>query len=151
MRFKKKVSNFKIAAAIGYAEDEDDQPASKGTNERISGSVSVMHIPTGLNFTFAAGDDENDSSLEQSFYYAKVGLFRKWNSLGKTAISVDYGFGDEFAENNGEFTHWGIQINQYIDAAAMEVYASYSHNEYENDTAQFEDIDIFMIGSRIKF
>ncbi|MEM7620880.1 MAG: porin [Pseudomonadota bacterium] len=151
LRYKNKLGDFKVAGAIAYSEKEDD----KGTDEdeeRINGSVSVFHIPTGLNFTFGAGDQDDGDDLEKTFYYGKVGIKRKWNSLGATAVSVDYGFGDEFDVAGGEFEHFGVQIVQKVDAAAMELYFAYSNDSYEDDfNTDLEDLNLFLIGSRIKF
>lgn len=151
LRYKNKFDDFKIAAAISYAENAE-VTAPADDDEIVNGSVSIFHIPTGLNFTFAAGDREDEQSLEQTFFYGKVGLKRRYNSLGTTAIAFAYGYGDEFDAAGGEFDHFGIQVVQKVDAAAMELFFAYSHNEYEDDSAtDYDDLDFFLIGSRIKF
>ncbi len=148
LRFKKQVSNFQIAAAVAYSENEDEG----NDTERVNGSISLAHIPSGINLTFAAGDQETAEEDSGTFYYAKLGIKRRWSSLGTTAISADYGYGEDFVTGNTEVTHWGVQVVQNIDAAAMQVYAGWSHNEMDRDGYNnVEDLDFFLVGSRIKF
>lgn len=140
--------NYAIAAAVGYADSTDGAAAF----DQWTGSFGIKHMPSGLNLHFAAGDrDTTGNAFDEQFYYVKGGLTRKWNSHGDTSISVDYYYGDEINSANSTFKHWGVQFVQNIDAAAMELYSSYSHNEYDDANATYQDIDIFMTGARIKF
>ncbi|MGH1352697.1 MAG: porin [Methyloligellaceae bacterium] len=146
--FAKTYQRFKVAAAIGAASSSDE-----GADfEQVSGSLSVLHIPSGLNITVAAGDrDTNASTLNESYVYVKGGLIRKINSLGDTAMSVSYYDGDEIVAATGDTTHIGFELVQNIDAAAMQLYAAYSHNEYKTSTVSFYDLDVITAGARIKF
>ncbi len=146
--FAKTYQRFKVAAAIGAAQSTDE-----GADfEQVSGSISVLHIPSGLNITFAAGDrDTRGSALDRSYYYVKGGVIRKLNHLGDTALSVSYYDGDEILALTGDTTHVGVELVQNIDAAAMELYAAYSHNEYKTSTVNYRDLDLIMAGARIKF
>ncbi len=146
--FAKTYSRYKVAAAIGAATSSDED----ADFEQVSGSLSVLHIPSGLNLTVAAGErDTATNTLNQSYIYVKGGLIRKINSLGDTAMSVSYYDGDEILAATGDTTHIGFEIVQNIDAAAMELYAAYSHNEYKTSTVVYQDLDIFTAGARIKF
>lgn len=165
LRYKNKLGDFNLAAAISYSNQQEDEVGGAfeigdtEESEIINGSISALHIPTGLNFTFAAGDRDRDlvgggeAASEQTFYYGKVGIKRKISSLGSTALSFDYGFYDEFAGVGTESEHFGIQLVQKVDAAAMELYFAYSHDTFEDDLSDVdsEDLDFFMLGSRIKF
>jgi len=161
LTYENELGDFEVAAAIAYTEntddDEDNNPVSEDT---IAGSVSVLHAPTGLNLTFAAGQREfNNEPLrdEATFYYVKAGLFQRYNSLGKTAIYGEYGqFNDMFFVNgadgvdeqaiitalgggangviNGsEANVWGVGLVQYVDAAAMQLYVAYRHYDVDFD------------------
>lgn len=151
---------------------------------QISGSASILHQPTGLFATFAAaqGEDDNRNDLaaalsagaigtnsgvsvddEANFWYANVGIYRRFNQHGKTSIGFDYmetecGFGScgdlgattaatgtgvvggaVFAVPAGSFIGqtqaetWGVFLVQHIDNAATEFYLSYHHTEADID------------------
>lgn len=156
LRYKNKIGEFNIAGAIAYSEQDDFNAGTDLEEEQVNGSISIFHIPTGLNFTFAAGSQDDEASAsaawEQTFYYGKVGLKRKIFSAGSTAFSVDYGFYDEFGSSAHEAEHLGIQLVQKVDAAAMELYFAWSHDSLEIDgAADPEELNFFLLGSRIKF
>lgn len=186
LRYKGKFDQFKIGAAIGYAEWDGQDALTQnnaGTariisdeNSSIGASASIMHLPTGIfvnaayrnvDVDFAAGqgvDAESDS------YYIQAGIKQKWNSLGKTTIWGDYmnsedGLltGEDHAQTFGgnvatgsDYERFGFGIAQDIDAAAMQIYAVYQHNQADIDTAAgsvagIEDFDVFVMGGIIKF
>ncbi len=149
LRFARKMGEFKVLAAVGASNSTDEG----ADYEQVTGAVSLFHIPTGLNVTFAGGDrDTSGSTLDQSYYMIKAGLYRKFNALGATALAFEYFNHDEHAAAGGEYEQWGVQLVQNIDAAAMQLYLSFSNHEYST-TAQpnYQDIDIFMAGGIIKF
>ncbi len=148
---------MKVAGGIGYRvqDDEDFAPHSSDT---LVGSVSALHVPTGLNITFAAGQREYDSTREDaSYWYVKGGLLRRFNRLGMTAVYGEYGdYEGQFgggAPLNSESSVWGVGVVQYIDAAAMEVFASYRQYDFDNAVAvgESDDLSAVMLGARIKF
>ncbi len=148
LRFARKIGEFKVLFGIGGSESTDEG----ADYEQITGSLGLFHIPSGLNVSFAAGDrDTQNSTLDQTFYYVKAGLYRKYNALGATAISFDYYNQEEQIAAGGEFEQWGVQVVQNIDAAAMQLYMSFSNNEYKTTAVTYQDIDIFMVGGRISF
>ena len=96
LRFAKEWNSIKIAAAIGYSSIDpqtplvlggDDLDASLGQpSEFLSGSISVMHVPTGLFINFAAGQKElkDEDDAEGSFWFTQGGIERNWFGYGKT-------------------------------------------------------------------
>jgi hypothetical protein len=57
LRFKKEWNSIRIAAGVAYASQTDDEPGSDDKEfEQISGSISVMHVPTGIYGAFSAGN-----------------------------------------------------------------------------------------------
>jgi hypothetical protein len=61
---------------------------------------------------------------------------------------------------SSEATHWGIGINQYVDAAAMELFATYKNFSLDangftgNNLAlnnNVHDLQLFIVGTRINF
>jgi len=155
LRYAGEFGGIRVAAAVAVTRDEDSTGAADDETEGVNGSISVMHVPTGLNVTFAAGNRDFASTTEDGdFHYVKVGIKQKWFAVGATAISVDYYHGDDINTafvGNDDSEFWGVQFVQNIDAAAMEIYAGYYHAEYDETGSTFEDMDMFAIGSRIKF
>lgn len=174
VNFEKELGEFEVAAAIAYTENRDnDDDGNPLDHDTIAGSFSVLHAPTGLNLTVAAGEREfNDGSApDASFIYVKAGIFQKWNSLGKTAFYGEYGQFDDFfstdapgglcgggcaAITGSEADVWGVGVVQYIDAAAMQLYLAYRHHELDIEAdagtvVSFEDFDTVLAGARIEF
>lgn len=171
--YEKELGAFQVAAGIGYTENRDNDDDGPLDQDTLAGSISVLHTPTGINLTFAAGEREfNDQPgrADADFYYFKAGIFQRFNSLGKTAFYGEYGqYNDMFYDDGAvaaglgaavidgsEATVWGAGVVQYIDAAAMQVFLAYRHHELEIDTnlaadPDFEDFDTVLVGGRIEF
>jgi predicted porin len=173
LRFKKEWNSFRIAAGVGYWVDAQGAPADE--KEGIGGSISVMHIPTGLfgTFSIAEQDHVNTIAEEDASYWAlQLGIERKWLPYGATTI---YG---EYASYEGDFdgaasvfcaggscgtfvgveaSKWGISVVQNFDQAALDIYA---HAEFWDSDgvvpvgtqpAGDGELSLVLIGSRIKF
>jgi predicted porin len=168
LRFAGEFGGFRLAAGVGYAKDDEE--------ERVSGSASISHLETGL---FASGmfgrlDDGTadifDVDLDQigvaafdaEQWGARVGLERKWNSLGATTIFAEYSQ-MRFKDGGGDLDYWGAALVQSIDAAAMDVYIAYRRIEPDlvvgeecvrrvcEDVKWDQGIDEFKVGAKIKF
>lgn len=180
LAYEKELGEFEVAAGIAYRENRDgDNGGAKESLDTLNGSISVLHNPTGLNFTFAAGqrDFNNEPGRDEAtFYYFKGGILRQYNSLGKTAIYGEFGqFDDIFATDDasgitGNAMHsvtgseaqvFGFGIVQHIDAAEMQLYVGYRHYEVDLDVVDgvgnavaapgLEDFYTIMAGARIDF
>lgn len=179
LTYEKELGAFEVAAAIAYTENRDNDDDGPLDHDTLAGSVSVLHTATGLNLTFAAGEREFNDNPDRSdadFYYVKAGIFKRFNSLGKTAIYGEFGqYNDMFYDDGdvavalsgagsvifgSEAKVWGFGLVQYIDAAAMQVYIAYRHHELDVDAvdgsdnavdAAFEDFDTVLVGGRIEF
>lgn len=188
LRFKKDFGSMRVAAAVAYQWDNQNvvttnvlvvPPTILGTTdnnfETFGGSISVMHMPTGLFGVFQAGTREykngstnvvgltaaDQTRADASFWYVQGGIEKKFNSLGATTIYGEYGKYDDFNAWNGanlnvitssEATRWGLGINQKIDAAAMDIYAHATFWSFDDNTAtNYQDMSTVLIGSRIQF
>lgn len=126
LRYSGEISGFKIGAGIAYGENSDastvnpgfqctgnNSPTSDTDCEQLGGSVSVMHVESGLYVNFGAGymkDNviSNDGGIpagiraaglvddRYTFYAGEVGIEKKFNDLGKTTI-----FGQYYKYNGG--------------------------------------------------
>lgn len=161
LRFKREFNSIRIAAAVAY---QWDTQADNNDFETVGGSISVMHVPTGLYAAFAAGsrDYELAATEDISFWYVQAGIERKLLPYGATTFYGEYGSYDDFAVSAGvipnatssEATRWGVGLNQKIDSVAMDVYANAAFWDFDhNSTTELnqKDLTTVLIGSRIKF
>jgi hypothetical protein len=159
----------------------------------LKGALSVLHVPTGLFFTGSAGTRELEgthgavgttySGPDLSYWAIAGGLSRNFFGVGKTVLFGEYSQSEggleqatflgtqtgsytlnvAGARTTSEVTGWGIGVNQYIDAAAMEIYAAYKVFSLEatgftgaNATLNVgqsgvSDISVFLVGTKINF
>jgi predicted porin len=159
LRFAKEFNSVRIAAGIGYLKDDRED---SGVDDQLSGSISAIHVPSGIFATFAAGSRSfDDGSEEATNLYFKGGISRQWNSLGATTLFADYasfsGFGenDEVGLVSSEADVWGFGVVQSIDSAAMNLYAvtQFFDAELENRDGEIDTEGHFaiVVGSHIKF
>lgn len=123
LRYAGEFAGLKVAAGIGYGEistgTAQTQTACAAVEfdtsdcSQFGGSVSVVHVSTGLFVNFAAGIKEDDlidqttlfatSALtpddEQSFWALQAGIERKWTPFGKTTVYGEYYSFDGGANN----------------------------------------------------
>lgn len=146
LRYAKKLGNFRVRAGVALAEN--------GDVDRLSGSVSAFHDPTGLNVTFASGrDDLNIAGREDpSFYYLKLGYQKKdlipW---GTTSFAVDYYDGSDQAVNGSSSESYSIFAVQKIDNLNVNIYGGYRTFDAQTPAEDFRDIDVIFVGARYTF
>ncbi len=156
LRFKKEWNSIRIAAGVGYYSEQEGSTSAGVAREEVKGSLSVMHVPTGLYATFAGGEVEYDArdTNEATFYYIQLGIDKKFFSYGATTVyglygqyddynngkSFDFGAteiedGEEVAANQvllgSEVNRYGFGVTQKFDSAALELYGVF--NYYEAD------------------
>jgi predicted porin len=171
----------------------DITSTARGAHEDVNiliGSFSIMHIPTGIYGAFAAGKaDAQDKGTtgtnfnsttvvtaavtdpntgeNADYWYAQLGIERKFLPYGSTTLYGEYGKYNDVAVltdqsvtglgrvTSSEASRWGLGIVQKFDSAALELYAQYQNFSFDVTTQQgdvdLEDISTIMIGSRIKF
>ncbi|MGA9411031.1 MAG: porin [Roseobacter sp.] len=147
VKYANDYGQYKVDGRLGYQwinATEDGET----DEEVLSGSVAVLHTPTGLNFAFASGAaDKADSS----YYFVKVGYIQDWLSLGTTALSFDITEGSDFDTKGSDSESIAISAVQRVDAYNLEIYASYRTYEYDAKGTDYEDIDLVVVGARWKF
>ena len=145
-------------------------------NRELSGNQSVAG---GVNSRYAGPDIR--------YWHIAAGISQNFFGIGKTVLFGEYGehkgglAQDAFLNARTQFnnctvatvaanpncdstvTNWGIGLVQYVDAAAMELYATYKN--YSLDTNGFtgqsltlnrvnggvHDMQIFMVGTKLSF
>jgi hypothetical protein len=149
LRYSRELGNFKLAGAVAYS---DPHNTSDKIEDTMNGSLSVLHS-SGLNATLAAGRQDYKVSGQDDgkFCYGKLGYRREFFSIGETALSVDYGRNDNIDMDDDEAKAFGIQGVQYVEDWATEYYLGYRWHDLDRDDADFDDINAFMSGFRVKF
>jgi hypothetical protein len=140
LKYEGEGGGFKLAASIAYTEITDgDGEFAENDESTIVGSFSVLHDPSGLNLTVAAGERQFDDAIidadgdsrtakDARFIYAKAGWLAKLTGLGPTAFYGEYGrFEDfvtvgEFGGAEGLVSQLGGDDNTRITGSDFEVF-----------------------------
>ncbi len=180
LRYAGEFNGIKIATALGYYEDRDESSNNISRNgaaqnfDDIRAASSIMHEPTGLfvNTAYIHREFDNVALGDVDYYYIAAGISRKFFPIGKTAMWGEFAEIDGSLDGNAaagvfagaagvitgsEQSHWGLGVQQYIDAAAMQLYMGYRNIDAEATSSagtlrsNFNDIDIVYTGARIMF
>ncbi len=225
LRYAGEFNGVRVAFGIGYLENSEfnsSDPVAGGivagagltggnntvvcasvcdvTASDLKGSASILHVPTGLFLTGAAGtreiDGRQDNGLAGSayagpdlqFWHISGGVAKNFFGIGNTVLFAEYseseggleqfafltanqGYNNNRADaaqrSSSEVSAWGIGVNQYIDAAAMQVFATYKNTSLDatgfgtaagsnagnlnSGLGGTSDISTFIMGMRIDF
>jgi hypothetical protein len=101
LRFQKDLGTVRVAAGAGYLWVGDESTVSLYPNDTVvaSGSISVMHVPTGLFGNFAGGRVDlsrdalasDDNPDEGGMWMAQAGWERRITPYGATTLYGEYG------------------------------------------------------------
>lgn len=141
-----KYSYAEVVAALAYSKPQD----LASHDSRVNGSVSAL-FNSGFNVTLAAGQDDTNTSADPEFYYAKLGYQANLNAMGITAFSVDYHHTDEIGAGLDEGKSYGLQLVQNFDDWSSEGYVGLRTYELERSGASFQNLDVLLLGGRVKF
>lgn len=162
VRYANDFGQIRVAAAAGYRDgvviptDEllgaINVGATLGDVQVISGSASIMHMPTGFFVTGAAGQlDFSDwaaGAPELKGWSLQGGVEEKWGSLGRTTLFVEHGRWD--LGGGTEPLYWGGGVVQAIDAAAMELYVNGRKYDFDG-LLGITDATVVSGGARVRF
>jgi hypothetical protein len=161
LRWHGEAKDFKAAAGIGYRSGIVIPTVGNigaigigGTDlvdpKVVSGSVSIIHVPSGIFLNGAAGQLDLGGLIGKgtgkvTAWSVQGGIERHLIELGKTTF---YG---EYADANVDkfdvgLKYWGLGAVQHLDGAAMDLYASYRQYDLEGLNA-----NLFMVGAKIAF
>jgi predicted porin len=129
-----------LSMAAGYT---DTGGTSAAVDDFFSVSASYL-FSQGTSLTLMYGEsDATAAGIDPQQYYAKLG--HQW---GNHAVSIHYGESEDISAAGEDNEFWGVGW-VYTMRKDIELYAGY--NNYELDRAGSEDIDMVLVGSRIKF
>lgn len=143
VRYNETYDAFKVSAALAFS-----KPG--GSNSIYDGSVSILHLDTGLSLTLAAGYSDKET-VDGRYGYVKVGYQADIFDVGKTAFSVDAYFGKDIAGKGSESDSFGAQIVQNLDYLQTELYLGARTYSLDQKTADLQDSFAVLGGARIKF
>lgn len=173
LKYNNTINDFLVSAAAAYTDNSDNNSET----EYYQVQVGFLHQPTGIFAIGSYGNEVRDTfngtarpvGMEKNAeaYWFKAGIKQQYNSLGKTAIFADYGeYKDQFGVNifnagvtGSTYSRYGVGINQWIDAASMQIYGRWVRFELDvegtgavvNDLNNAEDLDLFVLGGVIFF
>ncbi len=138
--------DVKVKAAIGYGDRTD-------TLTRIDGSVSVLHVPSGLSATFATGLDNFDARgrNDRDFMFAQVGWQWPIFPFGSTRFAANWFEGTDAGANGDWSRAFGGGVVQQVKAIATELYVGAQNFELKREGARFDDVFVVLAGGRVKF
>ena len=138
---------FKTAAAAGVANINEDN-----ADYQYSGSFSLFHEATGLNFTFSGGTKDSDRQDDPYNLYWKLGWLANFFSSGHTAFGVDYTRSGNLPTENDEGYSVGAAAVQQFDEFGTELYLQYRLFSLDRDVEpDVQDMNVGTIGARVKF
>ncbi len=143
VRYSETYDAFKVSAAAAFS-----RPGAG--NSIYDGSVSVLHIDTGLSLTLATGYSDKDV-VDGRYGYAKLGYQTEIFDVGKTAFSIDAYFGKDIAGEGSTSQAFGAQIVQSLDYLQTELYLGARTYSLEQRNADLQDSLAVLGGARIKF
>ena len=146
LRWGAEVAGFQAGAAVAYSDP-------KGSDYRINGSASAIHLDTGLNLTFAAGMDDPDEGDRDdgTFWYLKGGWLADHFDFGKTALVVDYTETADISTDGDDGQSYGFFVVQYLEDYGTEFYAGVRVYDLDSSDLDTDEIIVGNIGTRVKF
>ena len=150
LRYSGQWGDFKTAAAAAWA---NIASTSTTIDYQSNGSGSVLHVPTGLSLTLAGGQAHSKvgSRASPTFFYSKIGYQKKLFEVGNSYFAVDYAFSNDRAQNDDQLTTIGVGAVQVLDAWGTELYAAFRNHQMNRTAVQLDDINVGMVGARVKF
>ncbi|MCH9807172.1 MAG: porin [Alphaproteobacteria bacterium] len=158
-RYAGEFSGVKIAGAIAYHHSTDENGTGlsvTGAQASANGGLDVGHLQLGgyiehvasgvffygayahgFNDVTAAARGNGLNTPESDMFYLKAGLKRKVFALGSTTFYGEYGQKEDAmftaiynaGVDSSEMRHYGVGVVQNVDAAAMQLWLSWRHNE----------------------
>ena len=138
---------LQAAAAAAVA-----NPRLDDTGLQYDGSLSVLHVKSGLNLTVSAGKQERYTQQDAANLYTKLGWIANLAKFGTTAFGVDYTLSRNLPGNDDQGYSVGAAVVQSIDRFAAELYLQYRIYSLDRKSGPaVGDINVGTFGARVKF
>lgn len=148
LRYSRDYGVAKVASAVAYQNKANDN----SVDDVFNGSASVL-LSNGLNFTLAGGVQSYDESArdDASFYGGKIGYQANIFQVGKTNFSIDYFKNEDVSQDGDDADSWALAVVQNVPDWGTDFYFAFRQYMYDNDTENYDDINVVMTGARLKF
>jgi hypothetical protein len=145
IRWTGDIGDFAVRSAVGYQWLDDPNGAN---TERLAGSATVLHSPTGLNFSVSAGKQIDGAD----YVWTRAGWRTDFSPIGTTSLSVDYYYGRDFLSEGARTENYGLYAVQSIDSVSIDLYAGWRRFTYSDRLGgSYQDADGILIGARAFF
>jgi predicted porin len=137
-----------ISGSVFYGENDQGGTFNTGAaDNRWGGSLSYL-FAQGTSITGFYSENETEAGLDSDSWGAMLG--HKW---GPHAVSISYGVASDVFFTDFEDSGWTVNYVHSLKKANAELYASFQHNELDTPAGfgAVEDINIFLVGARVKF
>lgn len=148
-------STTRVGVAGGAVAIVNATPGTAAANTNTySGSIALLHNPTGLSFAAAGGINVSHAAASAvprgEYWYVKVGWQGSMIAAGKTYTSIDFGSYDNIT---ADVHAWavGFAVVQEIDAAATDLYAGVRYQDAKSAGVGQDGVLSIITGVRIKF
>lgn len=154
IRYAGEFSGFRVAAGAGYRDENFTltslNPLPLVRDKVMSGSASVMHVPSGLFVSAAIGAVKQEllfGGNDFVSWHAQAGWQQNIFKIGATTLYAEYG---QTKIDTASFDPkvMGFGINQAIDAAALDLYVGF--RQYDLDLGT-DKVNAVMFGLRVRF
>jgi predicted porin len=134
----------RLIAAAGYSVEQ--KPTIAGDEETMGGSVSWL-ADSGFNVSaaYSVQEDEDPSNPESDFAYLKLGY-----RAGVHAFDIHYGVANDRQLLGDESTVYGVGY-VWTPVKWANLYAGAKIHSLDRDGANYDDIPIVTVGTRLKF
>jgi len=127
-------------------------PRLDDTGLQYDGSLSVLHVKSGINLTVSAGKQERYTQQDAANLYTKLGWIANLAKFGTTAFGVDYTLSRNLPGNDDQGYSVGAAVVQSIDRFAAELYLQYRIYSLDRKSGPaVGDINVGTFGARVKF
>ena len=125
-KYKGEFGGVKTQLALGYAMINGTNSGINTGTDNFQMQLGLMDPGTGWFGSIAYQREDLDGTIagvqdETDAFWTKVGIKKGFNSLGDTAISVNYGqYIDQYTDaalTGSEVERIGLEVNQYIGSA----------------------------------
>ena len=119
---------------------------------QYDGSMSILHIGTGMNLTLSGGLLEKDVNKDATNLYVKLGWIANLFDLGNTAFGIDYTRSENLPASNDRGYSVGAAVVQAFSRFATDLYLQY--RMYSLDRRSGPVVSALTVGTfglRVKF
>jgi hypothetical protein len=142
IRSLNQLGDISVQSAVGYGWENNPDSDNR---ERVAGSMTLFHNPSGLNLAVSAGSRISGAD----YYYTRAGWRTDFIDCGTTSLSVDYYNGRDFISDGAETENYGLYAVQSIDALSIDVYAGWRRFTYSDELGgTYQDADGILAGTR---